>query len=311
MTDRTPAHDPAQVASRIGELTNAAWVLSALASVLTSGVDVPLPSDDRAGRVLVSYGFFVDGADGLVPTLAFAQALGDRARPFADAFRSTLGQAATAAFRGASGAGWSAFGDEILLAQGRASAMGGRIMASLLPVLEGLAERFGAAEGGAFLDVGVGVAALACAFCQAVPRSRVVGVDPLPQAIELAFPTVAAHGLGDRIELRRQGVEQLDDEAVFDLAWVPLPFIPPAAVAEGLRRVQRALKPGGWLLLPGSTMEPGASGDIARWQVHLSGGTLLGEDERARLVEEAGFGSPVRLGTPPGAPPMLAMRRPL
>jgi SAM-dependent methyltransferase len=311
MTDKPPLQNPAQVGTRIGELSDAAWVLSALASVLASGVDVPLPSDDRAGRVLVSYGFFEDGADGLVPTPAFAQALGDRARPFADGIRSTLGQAATAAFRGASGAGWTAFGDEILLAQGRASAMGGRITASFLPVLEGLADRFGAAGGGAFLDVGVGVAELACAFCRAVPRSRVVGVDPLPQAIELATRTVAAHGLGDRIELRRQGVEQLDDEAVFDLAWVALPFIPPAAVAEGLRRVQRALKPGGWLLLPGSTMEPGASGDIARWQVHLSGGTLLGEDERARLVEEAGFGSPVRLGTPPGAPPMLAVRRPL
>ena len=98
---------------------------------------------------------------------------------------------------------------------------------------------------------------------------------------------------------------------MFDLAWVPLPFIPPAAVAEGLRRVQRALKPGGWLVLPRSTMEPGASGDIAHWQVHLSGGTLLDEAERARLVEEAGFGSPVQLGTPPGAPPMLAVRRPL
>ena len=311
ITDKPPLQNPAQVGTRMGELTDAAWVLSALASVLASGVDVPLPSDDPAGRVLVSYGFFEDGAHGLVPTPAFAQALGDRARPFADAIRSTLGQAATAAFQGASGAGWSAFDDEILLAQGRASAMGGRMTAAFLPVLEGLAERFGAAGGGMFLDVGVGVAELACAFCQAVPGSRVVGVDPLPQAIELATRTVAANGLGDRIELRRQGVEQLDDEAVFDLAWVPLPFIPPPAVAEGLRRVQRALRPGGWLVLPSSTMEPGASGDIARWQVHLSGGTLLGEPERARLVEEAGFGSEVRLGTPPGAPPMLAVRRPL
>jgi hypothetical protein len=51
----------------------------------------------------------------------------------------------------------------------------------------------------------------------------VVGLDPLPQAIELAARTVAAHGLGDRVELRSPGVEQLDDEGVFDLAWVPLP----------------------------------------------------------------------------------------
>jgi hypothetical protein len=57
-------------------------------------------------------------------------------------------------------------------------------------------------------------------------------------------------------------------------------------------------------------MEPGADGDIARWQVHLAGGTLLTEDERARMLEGAGFTSPVRLDTPPGTPRILAVRRP-
>lgn len=309
--DRGPLEGPAQVGARVGELTNAAWMLSAMATVLTRGVDRPLPSDDPAGRVLVAYGFFEETAAGLVPTPAVAEALGDRARAFADAIRSTLGQAATTAFRGTSEAGWGAFDDDILLAQGRASAMGGRVTAAFaLPALEGLAKRFGAAQGGVFLDVGVGVAELACAFCEAVPGSRVVGLDPLPQAIQLATRTVAAHGLGDRVELRHQGVEQLDDQAMFDLAWMPLPFIPSAVVREGLARIWRALKPGGWLLLPGSTMEPGADGDIARWQVHLSGGTLLAEDERARVVAEAGFLSPTRLNSPPGTPPILAVRRP-
>ena len=79
MTDRGPLESPAQVAVRVGELTDAAWVLSAMASVLTGGMDVPLRSDDPAGRVLVSYGFFEEAADGLVPTPACAQALGDRA----------------------------------------------------------------------------------------------------------------------------------------------------------------------------------------------------------------------------------------
>jgi hypothetical protein len=79
---------------------------------------------------------------------------------------------------------------------------------------------------------------------------------------------------------------------------------------RGLGRVWRALKPGGWLLLPGSTLEPSAGEDVQRWQVHLAGGTLLSDNERARLVEHAGFTSPVRLDGPPGAPAMLAVRRP-
>jgi hypothetical protein len=132
----------------------------------------------------------------------------------------------------------------------------------------------------------------------------------MPRAIELATRTVAAHGLGDRIELRRQGVEELDDDSVFDLAWMPLPFMPPVVVREGLARVWRALKPGGWLLLPGSTMEPGSAGDVARWQVYLAGGTLLTDEERTRVVEAAGFTSQTRLDAPPGAPAMLAVRRP-
>lgn len=303
--------NPGQVAKRVGELTSSAWVLSALATVLGRGIDSPFPRDDPAARVLVSYDFFEETDDGLVPTPAFAQALGERARPFADGIRSTLGQAATAAFRAAGEAGWGAFGDEILLAQGRASAMGGRLTAMFaIPSLAGLAERFASPEGGAFLDVGVGVAEMACALCEAVPNSRVVGLDPLPKAIELATQTVAAHGLGDRIELRGYGVEQLEDDAAFDLAWMPLPFIPPPVVADGLGRVWRALKPGGWLLLPGATMEPGASGEIARWQVHLSGGTLVSDEERVRMVEDAGFDPPVPVHSPPGAPPLVAVRRP-
>jgi SAM-dependent methyltransferase len=184
------------------------------------------------------------------------------------------------------------------------------VAAFAIPVLEGLADRFAAASGGSFLDVGVGVAELACAFCEAVPRARVVGLDPLPRAIELATRTVAAHGLADRIELRSQSVEELNDEAAFDLAWLPLPFIPPAAVARGLERIWRALKAGGWLIIPGSTLEPSAGGDVQRWQVHLTGGTLLSDRERARVVEQAGFTSPQRLDAPPGAPAMLAVRRP-
>ena len=35
-------------------------------------------------------------------------------------------------------------------------------------------------------------------------------------------------------------------------------------MVEGLRRVRHALKPGGWLLLPGSTIERGADSDMAR-----------------------------------------------
>src|SRR3954447_3406967 len=74
MSDRGPLDNPGQVAARVGELTDAAWVLSAMASVLSRGTDAPLPGDDPAGRVLVAYGFYEENAAGLVPTAACAQA---------------------------------------------------------------------------------------------------------------------------------------------------------------------------------------------------------------------------------------------
>lgn len=86
---------------------------------------------------------------------------------------------------------------------------------------------------------------MACAFCQAMPGARVVGIDPLPRAIELAAATVARRGLGGRVQLRCQGVEELIDEEAFGLA-------------------------GGWLLLPAAAVEPGAGGEDA-----LCGGMLL------------------------------------
>src|SRR5215471_14823180 len=67
----------------------------------------------------------------------------------------------------------------------------------------------------------------------------------------------------------------------------------------------------GWLLLPAAAVEPGASGEIARWQVHVFGDTLLSDHERTELLRAAGFESPIPLSTPPGTlPPLLAARRP-
>lgn len=68
----------------------------------------------------------------------------------------------------------------------------------VVPALDGLAERFASGHG-VMLDVGVGVAEMACAFCQALPEAQVVAIDSLPRAIELAAATVASHGLAERV----------------------------------------------------------------------------------------------------------------
>lgn len=299
------AQDPA---ARFTAALDGVWLVAAMAAALDHGLDTPFDPADPAAGLLAATGYLEPDGAGLVPVAAFAAVMRGREKAFADGIRSMLGQAATAAFAGGDLGGWSAFSDEILVAQAGASAMMGPLLARIaLPRLDGLAERF--ADHGRILDVGVGGGGLACALCEAAPTATVVGIDVLPRALELAAARVADRRLTGRVELRHQGVQDLDDDGAFDLAWLPLPFIPRPVVAEGLRRVRRALAPGRWLLLPGSLAHPGADGAMAAWQTHLAGGTLLTEDERAQLLADSGFGDLQPLPMPPGAPPVLAARR--
>jgi SAM-dependent methyltransferase len=149
--------------------------------------------------------------------------------------------------------------------------------------LDGLAERL-ASKDGRFLDIGTGVGSLSVAVAERFPALRVVGIDAWAPALALARDNVARAGLTDRIELREQRGEELPDEGAFDLAWVPAPFIPPAALPRLLERVHRALKPGAWLLL--ATTRPGDDlrGAIMRMRVALFGGRPMAEEEVKALL---------------------------
>ncbi len=101
---------------------------------------------------------------------------------------------------------------------------------------------------GAFLDVGTGVGWLAIEAARAWPALRCIGIDVWEPALQLARANLAGVGMEDRVELRAQGVEQIDDLEVFTLAWLP-PFVPVALMPVALKNLHRALVPGGWLVL--------------------------------------------------------------
>ena len=69
-----------------------------------------------------------------------------------------------------------------------------------------------------------------------------VGLEPW------AVPREMAEIEGYNVEMRDQRVEDLDDDGVYDIAWVPGPFLPPAIVPTALERVRAALKPGGYIV---------------------------------------------------------------
>lgn len=288
-------------------LTDSVWLMAAMAVHLDAGGDAD--EHDAAARLLLAHGLVQrDDAGTVVPTPAFAELVGGKEEACRSAIRSLLSQAAGLASHGFA-ARWQSQDPETLRAQGRASAMAGTFLATgVVPTLDGLAERF--ADGGVLLDIGVGVAELASAFCEQLPAARAIGVDPFPLAIELARETVAERGLADRIRLRQHGVEDVDLHSEVDLAWLPAPFIPPSVIAEGIARLHRALRPGGWLVIPGATVDAGVRGATAQFQVAAAGGTAMTATERSSLLAAAGFDAPVRLDVPAGAPEMWAARRP-
>ena len=112
-------------------------------------------------------------------------------------------------------------------------------------------------RGGAFLDVGTGVGWLAIDVARSWPAMRIVGVDPWEPALALARENLAKSGVAERIELRSQCAEHLDDVATFTLAWVPGPFIGAAIADRALERIHRALAPGGWLIFGINVTPPG------------------------------------------------------
>ena len=198
---------------------------------------------------------------------------------------------------------WGARSDEALLAQGHAGAQAGVAGARfMLPMMGDLAARV-AAPGARMLDIGTGVGALAVSFARAFPQLHVLGIDILDRALDLARQAIAAGGVADRVSVRKQDVAEFADDAGFDVAWLPAPFIPQAAIDSGLPRVTAALRPGGWLILGHGKLGGTPVEDaVTRLKTIAYGGTTADEAAACHLLRSAGLTSVRPMPTPAGAP---------
>jgi SAM-dependent methyltransferase len=207
---------------------------------------------------------------------------------------------------------WLEQPDAVLLAQGRASGHGARLMARhVLAGLAGLTERLGR-PGAAILDVGTGVAAIAAAFAEQFPAVTVTGLDVSERVLALARAELAGNPAADRVRLRRQDVAALDEREAYDLAWIPAPFIAPEKLTAGVAAAAAALRPGGWLLLGRGDLDADQPVDtaVARLAISAWGGTALTTDDTRQLLADVGLTDVTTIATPPGAPALTAGRRP-
>ncbi|RLP98418.1 cyclopropane-fatty-acyl-phospholipid synthase family protein [Micromonospora sp. CV4] len=303
----------------VAALEASTWAMAAVVGTMRDALSAPLAevlvASPQRSAVLEAAGLLSwDGAVP-VPHPSLVPADGPLGRSTVEARLSSLRQAVAAAAQDVSapaGGGWAELDDEVLLNQGRASAATGRALATrVVPGLPGLAERL-AAPDGRVLDVGTGVAALAVALARELPGVSVVGIDVLPRALDLARgELVEARDVADRISLRCQDVAELAEPGVYDLVWLPAPFLPEETLVAALPRLAEALRPGGWIVT--GTNPP--AGDplraaVDRWNAVRNGGNTYDTDRMAQVLAAAGLDDVRRFPTVPGGPVLVAARRP-
>lgn len=249
-TSTTPTATPDPIDACMGRIQRLALSLDALAAlgaalrVRSEGLDVAAPV--RAG---------LDEVDALLG--GATAALDDRGRRMAAAaIRAFFRQAHDLLEDPARAPGWSCQDPLVLESQGRGSAIVADVLLRIAPALDGLDARL-RVPGARFLDVGTGAGWIALTMARAIPTLQVVGLDRWAPALRIAAVHVAELSLGERVLLREADVCSLDEEAAYDLAWLPGMFLGPAVAARAVERVARALRPGGWLVFgayhPGDT----------------------------------------------------------
>jgi SAM-dependent methyltransferase len=183
--------------------------------------------------------------------------------------------------------GWAYTDSAILQERGRGSR--GRVpyIANLARQRAALAATLG---NGKFLDIGTGVGWLAIEAAKTWPGMQIIGLDIWEPSLKLARTNIATEGLQDRITLRRQSITDIDDDAAFDIIWMPSPFLPREVVHSALPRIARALTPAGFLLFGMFSSRPNPLGQaLSELLTIRSGGYPWKFDEVKEQLGAAGF----------------------
>ena len=186
--------------------------------------------------------------------------------------------------------GWSFTEPEILQSMGKAAfRLGDSMFRELVPKLGDLASRLQLSSA-RFLDVGCGMGGISIAACYLLPDLYAVGLEPQDAPLNEARQNVTAAGLADRIELRKQAVEDMADEEAFDLVYLPQSYMSGDVVKVGLQNIWRGLRPGGWVLVQTiavSGMELQAA--LSRLRDTLMGGNARVPSQVETMLSEASF----------------------
>jgi precorrin-6B methylase 2 len=327
-----PSRQPDEVLAILEGVDAAVWSASALAACAESGLlrqlEHPVTVEDLSRTlamppalvqslvdVLQGYGLVtwkdrhVQAAPALLPFTSPDGAITFRAGLRApllqsEDFRRRLGSRTLALD------GWTHTDEAVIEAQGALTRAWTERAVSKLKFLPGLVARL-ERRGAALLDVGAGAAGLSIALCRAFPQVSAVALEPAPCPAAIGERHVREAGLEERITIRRQPVEHMEDREAFDLAFLPQMFLPDAVIPETMRRVFAALRPGGWLLVPALAHEGhDVASAVNRLKNLLWGGNTRTLGSLKQRLSAAGFDPVIR--APGGrALRMICARRPI
>jgi SAM-dependent methyltransferase len=288
-----------ELATRLQVASGAYAALGAALDAHANGSKLDPSVRDEIHRLLAAH-----GADSILEEVGPASLA-----PVIAEIRATLYHGARLA-AGPADPGWKHADAQVLRDQGVVSGVfPGMWKQNVVPALDGLGERL--ESGGVFLDVGVGIAAIAIGMARTWPSLRVVGVDLWAPALTIARENVRASNLEGRIELREQSIQDLPDRDAFDLAWLPITFIGNAILKPAVQRIHEALRPGGWLLMP--CINPAVNAamtSFVRLRTLLWGGSPLLPAEGEALLSDSGYAEVKTLkGAPNAFNVMVAARR--
>lgn len=300
--------DVRQITDKLGA---SAWAFAALCAAAESGMLVLLNEPRTAAQAAKHSGIPLNVTQCMLEVLAslgvvqidadrfsITPALASMASPPEDAsflagLRSKYLQSwhfVDSAVRKEISVGWHYTDPVILQSQGFASgAIAQQAMVQLLMSLPGLMPRL-MLPSATFLDVGIGVGAISIGACRALANLHVVGLEPQDAPLAEARRNIAAAGLTDRIELRKQFVQDMTDNEAFDMAFFPQMFMPDEVVKLGLKKIWQALRPGGWVnvsVISKGGMELEAT--VSRLVDTLWGGDGRVPGRVEEMLMEAGF----------------------